>query len=154
MVRGVTEVTSGYAGGSQPNPTYEQVISGTTGHAEVVKVTFDPYVITLEDVLDVFWTIHNPTTPNRQGNDIGPQYRSIILYPDEEQRHTVEASLEKVKGLWDAPVVTEVAQLKAYYPAEDYHRDYFKRNPRNAYCQFVINPKIRKLREKHASMLA
>ncbi|GAP63256.1 peptide-methionine (S)-S-oxide reductase [Ardenticatena maritima] len=147
MVRGVERVVPGYAGGHVPNPTYEQVCTGTTGHAEVVQITYDPTVITYADLLDIFWHIHDPTTPNRQGNDIGPQYRSIILYHNEEQRRIAEASkaAAEASGLWgNRPFVTEIVPLTAFYEAEPYHHNYYRRNPSQGYCRYVIEPKIAK----------
>lgn len=149
QLRGVTGVVSGYAGGDADNPTYEQVSSGRTGHAEVVQVTYDADVLSFDDVLDVFFTIHDPTTPNRQGADIGTQYRSIILYHDEAQREAVERKIQEFTeaGLWDDPIVTQVEPLEAFYPAEEYHQRYFERNPNKGYCQFVIAPKVAKFRK-------
>ena len=145
-INGVISVVSGYAGGSVPNPTYDAVCTGKTGHAEVVQVTFDPAVIPLEDILEIFWAMHDPTTRDRQGNDVGSQYRSIILWQTPEQQAVVEASRAAVAKLWPDPIVTEIAPLQAFYPAEAYHQDYFKRNPAAAYCQIVINPKLAKLK--------
>jgi peptide-methionine (S)-S-oxide reductase len=153
MVEGVASVVSGYAGGSWPDPTYERVSTGTTGHAEVVKVEFDPKVISLDDVLDIFWALHDPTTKNRQGNDVGTQYRSMILYVGKEQKELAEASLANVAKLWPNPIVTEVKPLDHFYPAEEYHQDYYRKNPDQGYCQVIINPKLAKLREKFASRL-
>jgi len=152
LVNGVTAVTSGYAGGHWPDPTYERVSTGTTGHAEVVKVEFDPGIITLEQIMDVFWTIHDPTSLNRQGADVGTQYRSIILY-EPEQRERVEASLKAAQKLVDAPIVTELKPLDHFYVAEADQQNYFKNNPDAAYCQVVINPKLKKLREHHRQQL-
>lgn len=147
-VAGIESVMSGYAGGQMPDPTYEQVSSGATGHAEVVKLAFDPAIISYNDVLDIFWAIHDPTTPGRQGNDVGSQYRSIILYADDEQKQTAEQSKAAVAKLWPNPVVTEIKPLEAFYEAEDYHQNYFRNHPEQAYCQLIINPKLQKLREK------
>jgi len=152
-VKGVKQVTSGYAGGQIAGPSYEQVSSGTTGHAEVVKLDFDPKVITLGQILEIFWHIHDPTTPNRQGGDVGRQYRSIILYQDEEQKAAAEESLKAAEELWDQPVVTELKPLEAFYPAEDYHQDYFNQHPEAAYCQIVINPKLAKFQTQFESLL-
>jgi len=148
-LRGVLGVQSGYAGGHVPHPSYELVCSGTTGHAEVVQVAFDPDEISYRDLLDVFFTIHDPTTLNRQGNDVGTQYRSAIFYHSPEQRaeadHTIaELAAEKV---WDDPIVTEVVPLKEFFPAEEYHRDYFRLHPDQAYCRAVIAPKVAKARK-------
>jgi peptide-methionine (S)-S-oxide reductase len=152
-IRGVSRVTSGYAGGSVPNPSYEQVCRGATGHAEVVQVEFDPEVISYADILDIFWSIHDPTTKDRQGADVGTQYRSIILTHDDSQAETARASRDGVQQAWPRPVVTEIEPLQAFYPAEDYHQDYFARNPHQGYCQVVINPKLQKLRAHHAARL-
>lgn len=152
-IDGVTGVVSGYAAGSVPNPTYDQVCTGRTGHAEVVQVEFDPEVISYADILEIFWSIHDPTTPNRQGADVGPQYRSIILTHDDTQAATARASRDAIQDAWPRPVVTEVEPLTDFYPAEDYHQDYFARNPHQGYCAVVINPKLQKLREKHAARL-
>lgn len=152
-IRGVTEVIPGYAGGTQTDPTYEQVSSGATGHAEVVQVSFDPRIITLEEILEIFWAIHDPSTPNRQGGDVGTQYRSMILYEGAEQKKIAEDSIEAVAKLWPNPIVTELVPLEAFYPAEEYHRNYFERNPSQAYCQVVINPKLKHLREQFAAKL-
>ncbi len=145
-VKGVEKVVSGYAGGHVPNPTYEQVCSDTTGHAEVVQITFNPQVISYEDLLNIFWQIHDPTQLNRQGNDIGTQYRSVIFYHNEEQHHAAVNSkrqLEKA-GVFKAPIVTQIEPLQKFYPAEDYHQNYFQKNPDQTYCQLVINPKLQK----------
>ncbi len=148
-LKGVEKAEPGYSGGSLPNPTYEQVCSGTTGHAEVMQVTFDPNVISYKEILDVFFAIHDPTTLNRQGNDVGTQYRSVIFYHSEEQKATAEKVIEELTKAktWDAPIVTQVEPFKAFYQAEDYHKNYFKRHPEQAYCQVVIAPKVAKLRK-------
>lgn len=153
QIKGVEDVISGYAGGQAANPTYEQVTSGQTGHAEVVQVIYDPSIVAYEDVLDIFWAIHDPTTPNRQGNDVGSQYRSIILYADDRQRQAAEDSVMRVSKLWPKPVVTEIKKLEQFYPAEEYHQNYFAKNPTQGYCQLVINPKLQKLREQYSSRL-
>ena len=155
-VRGVERVVSGYAGGSVPRPTYEQVCSGQTGHAEVVQITFDPQVVSFRELLEVFFTIHDPTTPNRQGADVGTQYRSIILYHSPEQRQTAEAVMAELAAnrVWTAPLVTQLQPFDAFYPAEDYHQDYFARNPNQPYCQIVIAPKVAKFRQKYLARLA
>ncbi len=148
-LRGVEQVRSGYAGGSVPDPSYEAVCTGTTGHAEVVQITYDPEVIAFRDLLHVFFTIHDPTTLNRQGPDVGTQYRSAVFYHDDDQRReaeTVIAELE-AQGVWDAKIVTQVAPLTTFYPAEDYHRDYFRRHPDQAYCRAVVAPKVAKARK-------
>ncbi len=154
-LQGVERVVSGYAGGHVPNPTYQQVCAGTTGHAEVVQITFDPQIISFRDLLQVFFAVHDPTTPNRQGADVGPQYRSIILYHNQEQKEIAEeviAELEAAK-VWPNPIVTEVVPLQAFYPAEEYHQKYFKRNPQQPYCRVVIAPKLAKLRQKFGHKL-
>lgn len=148
LLPGVKSVVSGYAGGTTENPTYKEVCSETTGHAEVIRIKFDPEKITLREVLDFFWEIHDPTTLNRQGADVGTSYRSIILYANEEQRATAEASLKSVQAIFRDPIVTEIVPLKKFWPAEDYHQDYFAKNPSQGYCQAVIAPKIRKLERK------
>ena len=152
-IKGVTHVESGYAGGTAPNPTYEQVSSGRTGHAEVVQVEYDPEVVTYDDILDVFWSIHDPTTKNRQGADVGTQYRSIILTQDDAQASAASASRDGIQQDWPNPVVTEIEPLETFYPAEEYHQDYFARNPNQGYCQIVINPKLKKVRDHHAALL-
>jgi peptide-methionine (S)-S-oxide reductase len=152
-VEGVTGVVSGYAGGEDPRPTYQRVCSGVTGHAEVVQVEFDPAVISYRDILDVFWAIHDPTTLNQQGHDVGTQYRSIILTHDDAQRQAAEESRAAVQALWPKPVVTEIVPLEVFHPAEEYHQDYYARNPEQGYCQVVINPKLAKLRQRFAARL-
>ena len=154
MVKGVEEVVVGYAGGTSTSPTYEQVLLGSSGHAEVVRVTYDETVISLDDILSVFWTIHDPTTLNRQGHDVGTQYRSCIFYRDEKQKDIIEQSIKETQKLWNDPIVTEVRQFEAFYPAEDYHQNYFAKNPEAGYCQVVINPKLMKLREHSRELLA
>lgn len=154
-LRGVLGVLPGYAGGSTANPTYEQVCGGRTGHAEVVQVQFDPTVLPYRDLLTIFMTTHDPTTKNRQGADVGAQYRSIILYHDDAQRATAEEVIRSLddQKLWRGKIVTEVVPLSAFYPAEEYHRNYFARNPAQAYCQFVIVPKVAKLRKQYTDRL-
>jgi len=154
-VRGVTDVVSGYAGGRRPNPTYDQVCAGTTGHAEVVQMTFDPAVITFREILEIFFVIHDPTTLNRQGGDVGTQYRSAIYYHSEEQKRTAEALMRELEadGVWPGPIVTELSPAPEFYPAEDYHQEYFARNPTQGYCQAVVAPKVAKLRAKFADKL-
>lgn len=154
-LRGVERVVSGYAGGHVPDPTYREVCTGRTGHAEVVQVAFDPRVIGYRDVLRVFFSVHDPTTPDRQGPDVGPQYRSVIFYHSPLQRETAERVIGDLEaaGVWERPVVTELAPFTAFYPAEDYHRRYYERNPGEAYCQLVISPKLAKLRKEHGAML-
>ena len=154
-LRGVESVVSGYAGGHDPDPTYEAVCSGTTGHAEVVQIAFDPDMVSFRELLEVFFTIHDPTTLNRQGNDVGTQYRSAIYYHDEEQRLIADEVIEEmtVAGLWDDPIVTEVTALDMYYEAEEYHQRYFEKNPFQPYCFVVVRPKVSKFRKKFVSKL-
>ena len=152
---GVISVESGYAGGAGERPTYEDVCSGRTGHAEVVRVTFDPVVLSFRDLLTVFFTIHDPTTPNRQGNDVGTQYRSVIFCQTDAQRetaHAVVAELSTAK-LWRNPIVTEIAGAAPFYEAEAYHQEYFDRNPRQPYCALVVEPKVTKFRKQFADRL-
>lgn len=149
QMKGVTGAVSGYSGGHVPNPTYKQICTGTTGHAEVVQVTFDPRVISYPELLEVFWRSHDPTTPNRQGNDVGPQYRSVIFTHSDRQRETAEryrATIDAA-GVFPAPVVTEIVPFDAFYPAEADHQDFYARNPRQGYCRVVIGPKLDKLRK-------
>ncbi len=155
LVNGVESVVSGYAGGHVANPSYERVCTGTTGHAEVAQVTFDPSVVSLSHLLDIFFTIHDPTTLNRQGYDVGTQYRSIILYHDDEQKAEAEAAIMRVKeqGLYRDPLVTQLEPLDIFYPAEDYHQEYFRSNPGASYCQVIIEPKVAKFREKYLADL-
>jgi methionine-S-sulfoxide reductase len=143
-VKGVIEVVPGYSGGWVENPTYEQVCSDETGHAEVVKIVFDPKVISYRELLKIFFTTHDPTTKNRQGNDVGSQYRSIIIYMNEEQRKIAEEEIKEAEKIWKKKVVTEITPFKAFYKAEDYHINYYERNPYNPYCIFVISPKVSK----------
>ena len=156
MVDGVTGVKSGYAGGHTPSPTYEQVCAGVTGHAEVVQVTFDPGVISYEEILEIFFAIHDPTTLNRQGNDVGTQYRSAIYTHSDEQLTTARALLARLglEGPWDDAIVTEVAPLDTFHPAEAYHDEYYGRNPMQPYCHVVIGPKVAKFRKSFAHRLA
>ncbi len=153
-LRGVIDVTSGYAGGHVPNPSYEQVCAKTTGHAEVVRVVFDPTQITYRQLLEVFFTTHDPTTPNRQGNDVGPQYRSVVYTTSEAQRTTADAVKAEMNGVFPAPVVTEIAPLDVFYAADSSHQDYYDRNRFQPYCTYVVEPKVAKLRSKHADLLA
>lgn len=154
-LRGVGKVASGYSGGSLENPTYEQVCTGTTGHAEVIQVTFDPSKITYVDLLRAFFASHDPTTLNRQGNDVGTQYRSAIFYHDENQRETAEEIRKELdeSDEWSNPIVTEIVPFEAYYPAGDYHENYFKLNGSQPYCNFVIRPKVEKFKKNYAHML-
>ena len=155
QLRGVDKVVSGYSGGRRPNPTYQQVCTGTTGHAEVVQVTFDPGVISFKDILEIFFTIHDPTTLNRQGADIGSQYRSAIFYHSEEQKAVADAVIKEFdsKGLWDRPIVTEVTPFTEFFPAENYHQGYFEQNPNQPYCRAVIEPKVSKFRKQYFERL-
>jgi peptide-methionine (S)-S-oxide reductase len=154
-LKGVVSVESGYSGGHVPNPTYAQVCEDNTGHAEVVRVTFDPQVISYHDLLTVFFSIHNPTTLNRQGNDVGTQYRSAIFYHDEGQKKVAEQVIEEIgkARIWDGPIVTEVVPFDKFYMAEDYHQEYFAHNAVQPYCQFVIAPKVAKFRKQFVERL-
>ncbi|NOT35115.1 MAG: peptide-methionine (S)-S-oxide reductase MsrA [Candidatus Eisenbacteria bacterium] len=154
-LRGVTGVTSGYAGGAGPNPTYEAVCGGRTGHAEVVQVSFDPQQITFDDLLEVFFSIHDPTTLNRQGADVGTQYRSVVFWNSDDQRAALERVVARIvaSGVFDDPIVTQSERLQAFYPAEAEHRDYFERNPNQPYCAAVIAPKVAKFRKHHLDRL-
>lgn len=150
MLPGVKSVVSGYAGGHTRKPTYEEVCSGTTGHAEVVRVEFDPAVVTYREIVDYFWNIHDPTTLNRQGADRGTQYRSIILTTDEKQKAVAQASLEAAQPSWGGRIVTEVVPLEVFHPAESYHQNYYRNHPNEGYCRVVIKPKIDKLKKSPA----
>ncbi len=154
-VRGVQRVESGYAGGHVDNPTYRQVCTGTTGHAEVTQIDFDPQQVSYRELLEIFFTIHDPTTLNRQGADIGTQYRSAIFYHDEQQKRDAEQVIAELTAdrVFADPIVTQIEPLDRFYPAEAEHREYYDRNPEQAYCQFVISPKLAKLRQKHADKL-
>ena len=154
-LKGVQEVESGYSGGKVTNPTYQQVCNGTTGHAEVVQITFDPQVVSFEDLLDVFFTIHDPTTLNRQGNDVGTQYRSAIFYHSPEQKATAEQVIAKLNAehLWNAPIVTQVTPVEKFYRAEDYHQEYFEHNGNQPYCRVVVAPKVAKFRKHYLDKL-
>jgi len=154
-LRGVTKVEVGYSGGSVSNPSYEHVCADTTGHAEVVQVTFHPNEISYEDLLRIFFTVHDPTTLNRQGHDAGTQYRSAIFYHTPEQKAEAERVIAEItkEGLWDDAIVTEVTPVKAFYRAEEYHQDYFRKNPYAGYCRAVIAPKVAKFRKKYANRL-
>lgn len=153
QVRGITDVTSGYAGGTKQDAEYYTVASGQTEHAEVVQLTYDPSVVSLTDILDMFWVIHDPTTLNRQGHDIGSQYRSVIFYTTDDQRHSAEDSVAHAQVLFSELIVTAVQPLPEFYPAEDYHQDFYRNNHDAPYCQVIIDPKLHKLREKFASKL-
>jgi peptide-methionine (S)-S-oxide reductase len=148
MLPGVKSAVSGYAGGDEPNPTYKEVCSGNTGHAEVIQVEFDPGIISYDQVLDAFWEAHDPTTLNRQGADVGPQYRSIILYHSEEQKAAAERSKLEAQKEWSKPIVTEIVPLTQFWPAEDYHQEYYELNPNAGYCRAVIRPKVEKFKKK------
>ena len=152
---GVEKIEPGYSGGNISDPSYEEVCSGMTGHAEVVQITFDPGIISFKDILEVFFTIHDPTTLNRQGHDTGTQYRSVIFYHSSQQKAAVMEVINRLESenLWDIPIVTEVAQFQAFYAAEDYHRDYFEHHPEQMYCRLVIDPKIAKFRRQFFSKL-
>ena len=154
-LRGVAEVESGYAGGQVPNPTYRQVCNGTTGHAEVVQITFDPQAVSFRQLLEVFFTIHDPTTPNRQGADVGTQYRSAIFYHSPEQKAAAEQVIAEINqaGIWDGPVVTELAPAPTFYRAEDYHQEYYVNNSNQPYCRAVVAPKVAKLRKYFVEQL-
>lgn len=154
-LRGVARVVSGYAGGNVPNPTYQAVCSGTTGHAEVTQVTFDPQVVSFAELLEVFFTIHDPTTLNRQGGDIGTQYRSAIFYHSPEQKEIAARLISQfdAERIWDAPNVTQIAPLTIFYPAEDYHQEYYQNNQNQPYCRAVIAPKVSKFRQKYLEKL-
>jgi peptide-methionine (S)-S-oxide reductase len=149
-LKGVDSSVTGYAGGSEADADYYRVMTGTTGHAEAVQVTFDESVLPREDLLDIFFLTHNPTTKNRQGADVGPQYRSALFYADDSQKSEFEAAIKRAQILWDDPIVTELSPLEAFYPAEPEHQDYFSNNPANPYCAVVIHPKLTKARAAHA----
>ena len=145
-VKGVNDVVSGYAGGDADNPSYDEVCSGNTGHAEVIQITYDPNVVSYDELLEIFWKTHDPTSLNRQGNDVGPQYRSIILYQNDEQKNLAEKYKDELNksGAWSKPIVTEIKPLTKFYKAEEYHQDYYKKNPTRGYCAYVIGPKLEK----------
>ncbi len=152
-VKGIVYVTPGYTGGNTENPEYLEVAEGQTGHAESFIIEFDPNIITYNDLLDVFWHVHDPTSLNKQGNDEGTQYRSAIFYKDEDQKRLAEESKIKVQEEFDKPIVTEISKLGEFYEAEDYHKNYYKSHPNNPYCQIVISPKIKKFQEKYKNLL-
>ena len=154
-LRGVEIVLSGYSGGSVPNPSYQQICTGATGHAEVVQITFDPDIISFKELIEIFLTIHDPTTLNRQGADVGTQYRSVIFYRTKEQERIAREVIKEVEvaKIWSAPIVTELTQFKVFYPAEEYHQEYFKRNPDQMYCSVVISPKLAKFRKQYFTKL-
>jgi peptide-methionine (S)-S-oxide reductase len=153
QLKGVQHVESGYCGGQVPNPSYEAVCKGTTGHAEVVRVTFNPAEISYREVLEVFFTIHDPTTLNRQGNDVGTQYRSVIFFHSPEQEATAKQVFACMASVWDAPIVTQLVAEQPYYKAEDYHQNYYRNNPMQGYCAFVVEPKVSKFRKTFADKL-
>jgi len=153
-LRGVAEVTPGYSGGHVDNPTYEQVCAQDTGHIEVVRVRFDPAVVSFETLLGVFFATHDPTTPDRQGADVGPQYASAIFYQSEQQKETAQRVISQVEAALDAPVATKLLPAQTFWPAEQYHHDYYARHPAQGYCQVVISPKMAKLRQQFAPLLA
>lgn len=150
QLKGVQAVESGYTGGHIPNPTYEQICSGTTGHAEVVRLTYNPSVVSYRDILEVFFTIHDPTTLNQQGNDIGTQYRSVIYYHSPEQELVAKQVIAEMAHVWDAPIVTELSPAETYYKAEEYHQNYFRQNPYQGYCAYVVAPKVSNFRKTFA----
>lgn len=153
QIRGVFKVESGYSGGAVHQPTYEQICTGKTGHAEVVRLTFDPAIVSYRDLLEIFFTIHDPTTLNRQGNDAGTQYRSVIFFHDAQQQALAEQVVKEMAMVWDDAIVTEVSQAPMFYIAEDYHQNYFRQNPQQGYCSFVVAPKVAKARKMFASKL-
>ena len=155
QLQGVHSVKSGYSGGARPNPSYEQICSGATGHAEVVQIDFEPSVTPYREVLQIFFAIHDPTTLNRQGNDVGTQYRSVIFFHSKEQSDTARTVIEELdqSGVFSAPVVTELTPLEHFYPAEDYHQEYFRQNSKQPYCQYVIDPKVAKFRAQYFDKL-
>jgi peptide-methionine (S)-S-oxide reductase len=150
IIRGVERIEPGYTGGSVPNPSYEQVSTGTTGHVEAAQIFFDPNVISYKEILEIYFTMHDPTSLNRQGADVGTQYRSAIFYHSPEQKNTAEKLIDELnkEGIWNKPIVTEVVPLKTFYKAETYHKDYYKKHPKEPYCQVVIAPKIAKLQQR------
>ena len=153
QMRGVRKVESGYSGGAVHNPTYEQICTGKTGHAEVVRLEFDPAVISYKDLLEIFFTIHDPTTLNRQGNDAGTQYRSVIYFHDAEQKTTAQQVMKAMTEVWDDPIVTELSEVPMFYLAEAYHQNYFRQHPQQGYCSVVVAPKVAKARKLFASKL-
>lgn len=152
-LKGVQAVESGYMGGHVRNPTYAEVCGGSTGHAEVVRVSFDPYVVGYREIMEVFFTIHDPTTLNRQGNDVGTQYRSVVYFHSTQQQETAKHVIAEMANVWDAPIVTELSPAEDYYKAEDYHQNYFQRNPLQGYCAFIVEPKVAKFRQTFADRL-
>ena len=154
-LRGVERIDSGYSGGQVPNPSYQQVCAGTTGHAEVIQIIFDPTAISFRELLEVFFTIHDPTTPDRQGYDVGPQYRSAIFYHDPAQKTVAEEVIAELEneGIWKSPIITELEPFTEFYPAEEYHQQYFMKNSNQPYCQLIIEPKVAKVRERYMARL-
>ena len=152
-LKGVHRITPGYAGGHTPNPTYQEVCTGRTGHAEVIQITYHPQTITYKELLEIFFSIHDPTTLNRQGADVGTQYRSVIFYHDQEQKAAALKVQKEIAPLWSDPLVTELQELNNFFPAEPYHRNYFRLNPEQGYCQLVIGPKVAQFRKKFAQKL-
>jgi peptide-methionine (S)-S-oxide reductase len=154
-LEGVQSVTSGYMGGRIQNPTYEQVCSGSSGHVEVAQLAFDPAVVSFRDILNVFFTVHDPTSVDRQGNDVGSQYRSAIFYHSEEQKRVAEEAIRELdaEGIWSKPIVTEVRPAETFYRAEDYHQEYFQNHPNQPYCSYIVAPKVKKFREKFAAQM-
>ena len=154
-LKGVEKVESGYSGGTVPNPTYQQVCTGKTGHAETIRISFDPAVISYKEIVQIFFTVHDPTTLNRQGADVGTQYRSVIFYHNEEQKTVAEQVMKEIEGakIWDDPLVTQVVPFEAFYKAEGYHQEYFKQNPNQSYCQIVVAPKVAKFRGHYRERL-
>jgi peptide-methionine (S)-S-oxide reductase len=153
QLKGVQAVESGYTGGQVVNPSYEQICEGTTGHAEVVRLTFDPVVVSFREILEVFFTIHDPTTLNRQGNDVGTQYRSVIYTHSLEQQDVAKHVISEMANVWDAPIVTELSPAETYYKAENYHQNYFRQNPMQGYCAFIVAPKVSKFRKTFSDKL-
>ena len=155
QLKGVKKVVSGYTGGSTANPNYREICTGETGHAEVIQIEYEPDVISFKELLDVFWHTHDPTTLNRQGNDTGTQYRSVIFYHSESQKNIAEESKSEMdkSGIWNDPIVTEITSIDVFYPAEDYHQNYFQLNPNQPYCQFVIHPKMKKFTKDYKDKL-
>jgi peptide-methionine (S)-S-oxide reductase len=153
QLKGVTDVVSGYSGGHVPNPTYQQICNKNTGHAEVIQIEYDTDVVSFGDLLDIFFTIHDPTTLNRQGNDVGPQYRSAIFYHNDEQKRVAESKIRDFSTVWQSPIVTEVTSFDTFYAAENYHQEYFANNPYQPYCQVVVAPKVAKFRKKFFDQL-
>lgn len=153
QIRGITRIESGYSGGQVHQPTYEQICTGKTGHAEVVRLAFDPAVISYTDILDIFFTIHDPTTLNRQGADSGTQYRSVIFYHDQAQKLSAQDTIKEMSSIWDNPIVTELSPAPQFYIAEDYHQNYYRQHPEQGYCSFVVAPKVAKARKLFAARL-